>query len=60
MDYKVSVIVPMYKASRFIKAAVDGLLNQTLKELEVIVVNDCSPDDSLEICRKLYENNERV
>lgn len=60
MDYKVSVIVPMYKASKYIKAAVNGLLNQTLKELEVVLVNDCSPDDSLEICEKLFGDNERV
>lgn len=60
MEYKVSVIIPMYKGARFIKAAVDGLLNQSLAELEVIVVDDCSPDDSLEICRKLYGDNERV
>lgn len=60
MEYKVSVIVPMYKAARFIKATVDGLLDQTLKELEVILVDDCSPDDTLEICRTLYGNHERV
>ncbi len=60
MDYKVSVIVPMYKAVRFIKPAVEGLLAQTLKELEVIIVDDCSPDDSLEKCRELYGNHERV
>ncbi len=60
MNYKVSVIVPMYKGTRFIKAAVDGLLNQSLAELEVIIVDDCSPDDSLAFCRKLYGDNERV
>lgn len=60
MEYKVSVIVPMYKAQRFIEPAVNGLLNQTLKDLEVVVVNDCSPDDSLELCQKLYGDNERV
>ncbi len=60
MDYKVSVIVPMYKAERFIEPAINGLLNQTLKELEVVVVNDCSPDNSLEICQRLFGDNERV
>ena len=60
MEYKVSVIMPMYKGARFIQSAVDGMLNQSLAELEVIIIDDCSPDDSLEICRKLYGNNERV
>ena len=60
MEYKVSVIMPMYKGTKFIKAAVDGLLHQSLPEVEIIVVDDCSPDDSLEYCRKLYGDNERV
>lgn len=60
VEYKVSVIMPMYKGARFIKAAVDGLLDQSLAELEVIVIDDCSPDDSLDVCRKLYGDNERV
>ena len=60
MEYKVSVIMPMYKGTRFIKTAVDWLLNQPLAELEVIVIDDCSPDDSLEFCRRLYGDNERV
>ncbi len=60
MEYKVSVIVPMYKAERFIEPAVNGLLNQTLKELEVVIINDCSPDNSLEICQKLFSDNDRV
>ena len=60
MEYKVSVIMPMYKGTKFIRAAVDGLLHQSLPEVEIIVVDDCSPDDSLEYCRKLYGDNERV
>ncbi len=60
MDFKVSVIVPLYKGERFIKACVDGLLAQTLPEVEVVVVDDCSPDGSLDLCRSLYGTNERV
>ena len=60
MDYKVSVIIPMYNAEGFIEAVVDSLLAQTLKETEIIVVNDCSPDNSMAVCRRRYGDNDRV
>ena len=60
MNYKVSVVIPMYKARDYIIENVDSLLAQTLPELEVVIVNDCTPDDSMEICRSHYSENERV
>ena len=60
MDFKVSVVIPMYKAGEFILKNTDALLAQTLQELEVVIVNDCSPDNSMELCRERYGNNERV
>ncbi len=60
MDYKVSVIIPLYKAGEYIINNVDLLLNQTLRELEVVIVNDCTPDDSMDKCRERYGANERV
>lgn len=60
MKYDVSVVVPMYNAEKFIRACVDSALNQTLKNVEVIIVDDRSPDNSLNLCRELYGNNDRV
>jgi len=60
MDFKISIIIPMYKARDYITENVDCLLNQTLPEIEIIIVNDCSPDDSMEICREHYAGNGRV
>ncbi len=60
MSVDVSVIIPLYNARDFLKFTIDSVLNQTLKNLEVIVVDDCSTDGSLELCRELYGNNERV
>lgn len=60
MSTDVSVIIPLYNARDFLKMTIDSVLNQTLKGVEVVVVDDCSTDGSLELCRELYGNNERV
>ena len=60
MKFDVSVIIPSYNSKAFIKPCVDSILNQTLKSVEVIVVDDCSTDDSFEVCQSLYGTNERV
>lgn len=59
---KVSVIVPMYNSARYLKRCVDSLINQTLKDIEIILVNDASPDSSLEIAREyeLVDNRIKV
>lgn len=57
---EISVIIPMYNAEKYIQQAVDSVLNQTFKDVEVIVINDCSTDRSYELCELLYDKNERV
>lgn len=51
---KVSVIVPVYNVEKYITACLESLVNQTLKEIEIIIVNDGSTDGSEEIIKK-YE-----
>ena len=53
MDYKVSVIVPIYKVEKFIGRCVDTLMRQTLKEVQFIFVNDCTPDNSISVLEKV-------
>lgn len=57
---KVSVVMPVYNASRFLKGSVESILNQTLDDLELICVDDGSTDDSLEILNDFAKNDERV
>lgn len=52
----VSVIVPVYNVEPYLEKCLDSLVNQTLKDIEVIVVNDGSPDDSQKIIDYFVEN----
>ena len=57
---KVSVIVPVYNVEKYLKRCLDSLINQTLKDIEIIVVNDGSTDNSLDILNKYAENDSRI
>ena len=46
---KVSVIIPVFNSEKYLHACLDSVINQTLKELEIIVVDDGSTDSSREI-----------
>lgn len=57
---KVSVIIPVYNTQEYVRQAVQSILAQTLKELEVIVVDDGSTDNSLGILTQLSSKDSRV
>ena len=57
---KVSVILPIYNVSQYLRQALDSVINQTLRELEIICVDDGSTDDSLEIIREYARKDPRI
>jgi glycosyltransferase involved in cell wall biosynthesis len=57
---RVSVIIPNYNNEKFIKKTIDSILNNTYPFIEIIFVDDCSTDKSVEIVRENYGNNRRV
>lgn len=57
---KISVIVPAYNMEDFLEKCLNSLINQTYQNLEIIVVNDCSSDKTLEICNEFCEIDERI
>lgn len=57
---KVSIIVPIYNSAPYLPACLDSILSQSHKHLEVILVNDGSTDQSLDICRAYEATDPRV
>lgn len=60
MNVKVSIIVPVYNAGTYINKCIESIRNQTLPELEIIIVNDGSTDESGEICYELAELDSKI
>ncbi len=57
---KVSVIIPVYNVEPWLKACLDSIINQTLKDIEIICVNDASTDNSLELLRQYEQLDSRI
>lgn len=60
MEQLVSVIVPVYKVEEYLDKCVESIVNQTYKNLEIILVDDGSPDSCPELCDKWAERDSRV
>lgn len=57
---KISIIIPVYNVERYLEQCVRSVMCQTYKELEIILVNDGSPDNSLSICHALQREDSRI
>lgn len=55
-----SIVVPVYNAEKYLGVSLDSILNQTYKSFEVILVNDCSTDNSLDICKSYASKDSRI
>lgn len=56
----ISVIIPVYNTAKFLSTCIRSIINQTLQELEIIIVNDASTDKSIYICNKFKEKDNRI
>ncbi|GAB6055906.1 hypothetical protein JCM15415_12220 [Methanobacterium movens] len=60
MSVKVSVIVPVYNVEQYLSQCLDSLINQTLRDIEIICVDDGSTDNSLKILKEYFIKDNRI
>lgn len=60
MKDKISVIVPVYNVEKYLEECLDSLINQTYNNIEIILINDGSTDNSLKICKKYKKIDSRI
>lgn len=60
MTAKISVIVPIYNADKYLARCIDSIVNHTYHNLEIILVDDGSVDQSLKICEQYAKNDTRI
>ncbi|WP_295156254.1 glycosyltransferase family 2 protein [uncultured Brachyspira sp.] len=57
---KVSVIIPIYNVEKYLSKCLDSIINQTLKDIEIICINDCSTDNSENIIKEYIKKDNRI
>lgn len=57
---KVSVVMPVYNVEKFVEHAISSVLGQNFRDFELLIVDDCSPDRSMEICRNIHDDRIRL
>ncbi len=57
---KVSVFLPIYNKEKYIIRSINSIRSQTLKDIEIIAINDCSTDNTLKILKKLSKKDKRI
>ena len=59
-EIKVSIIIPVYNTSKYLKQCLDSVVNQTLHDIEIICIDDGSTDNSLEILKEYQQKDKRM
>lgn len=60
MSAKITIIVPVHNVTNYIEQCIQSLINQTMKEIEVVVVDDCSTDDSIKKVKSIARRDSRI
>ena len=60
MKPRISVVVPIFNTEKYLRKCLGSIVNQTMKDIEIICVDDCSPDESYKIVKEFQEKDPRV
>lgn len=57
---KVTIIVPVYNVESYLQRCVESMINQTYRNIEILLIDDCSKDGSLELCNQYAKQDSRI
>ena len=60
MKPKISIIIPIYNTAQYLERCIKSVLRQTIKEIEIILVDDGSPDQAPSMCDAYAKQDERI
>ena len=60
MSIKVSVVVTVYDTEKYLERCFNSIINQTCRDIEIIIINDGSPDNSVEIINEYAKKNSNI
>ena len=60
LNSKISIIIPVYNVEKYISQCLDSAINQRLKDIEIIIVDDCGSDKSMDIAKEYAKNDSRI
>ena len=60
LNPKISIIIPVYNVEKYISQCLDSAINQSLKDIEIIIVDDCGSDNSMDIAKEYAKNDSRI
>ena len=60
LNSKISIIIPVYNVEKYISQCLDSAINQSLKDIEIIIVDDCGSDKSMDIAKEYAKNDNRI
>ena len=57
---KISIFLPIYNKAKYLKRSISSIQRQSIKDIEIIAVNDCSTDNSLDILNEMMRKDQRI
>lgn len=60
MKPRVSVIMPVYNAEKYVKQAIESILNQTFQDFELLIINDCPEDGTMDVVESIKDDRIRI
>ena len=56
----ISIVIPVYKVEKYLEKCIESIINQTYKNLEIIIVDDGSPDNCPQMCDEFAKSDKRI